>query len=227
MVSPYLDGASLADMKRLSGRWEGLTTNPSLMKKAGITDYREFAHAVLEVSGGLPVSFEVLASSVEETIRQAVEMSRWAPNVYVKIPVIFPEFPDGSFVGEVIHVLSGSGVKLNVTAVMTLAQVETALFSLIGRGHVISIFAGRIADAGVDPEPIVREAVAMTRGSQSILWASAREVFNVKQAARCGADIITLAPDLFEKMEGFGRDLTERSLETVRQFQRDAEGITL
>lgn len=223
-MSPYLDGAALADMKRLAGRWEGLTTNPSLMKKAGVSDYRSFARAVLDVAGGLPVSFEVLASEGDELIRQGREIAGWGPNVYVKVPVVTST---GAFQGEAIERLSATGARLNVTAIMTPLQVDLALVRLKGSGHILSVFAGRVADAGVDPEPLMREAAHMVAGRHSLLWASAREVFNIKQAERCGADVITLSPNLFAKMEGFGRDLATRSVETVREFQRDAEGIAL
>jgi transaldolase len=220
----YADGADLSAMRELSGKVEGWTTNPSLLKKSGIVDYREFAHAVAEFAGGLPVSYEVLAGDMEGMLREARDIAKWPGNVFVKIPVLTVS---GAFTGSVISRLTQEGVSVNVTAIMTLDQVNMVLASLQRPGSIISIFAGRIADTGVDPEPIVKQAVRAAKGEHSILWASVREVFNVVQASRCGADIITLTPELIKKMDGFGRDLTEYSIETVRQFARDAEDITL
>jgi transaldolase len=218
----YLDGADVLQMNRFEV--SGYTCNPSIMKKAGITDYRSFARGVLECSGGKPVSFEVLSSSLYDMAEDAKEIAGWGANVFVKVPVLTPT---GSFTGPILSHLSLAGIKLNVTAVMTIDQVHMALASLQSEGNIISIFAGRIADSGVDPEPMVREAVRLAEGKQKILWASVREAFNVMQAARCGADIITLSPEMIEKCAQFGRDLTQCSLETVRQFTKDAEGITL
>ncbi len=220
----YGDGADLKAMRALAGQVDGWTTNPSLMRKAGITDYEAFAREVLAYAGGKPVSFEVLASSMEGMGADALDIASWGENVFVKIPVVTPA---GDPTGPLIARLSLGGIKLNITAVMTEDQVQMALTSLQAPGSIVSIFAGRIADSGVDPEPLVKQAVRMAEGRARILWASVREPFNVIQAERCGADIITLTPEMLEKCSAFGRDLTACSVATVRQFTRDAEGITL
>lgn len=228
-IEIYADGADLKTMARLEPKVAGFTTNPSLMKKAGITDYRTFAREVLAIANGKPVSFEVLADDLEAMLRQAIELASWGENVYVKIPVMNSM---GETTGPVIGALVKNGVHVNVTAVMTLGQANAASACLnwgeANPDSIVSIFAGRIADAGQDPAPIVWEAarVAHYNGAR-VLWASARQVFSVIEAQRAGADIITLTPDLIEKTAMFGRDLNEYSLETVRQFKRDAEGITL
>jgi transaldolase len=220
----YADGADLAAMPGLVGSVDGWTTNPSLMRKAGVIDYRAFAMAALERSGGKPISFEVLAGDLEGMLRDARLISSWGENVFVKVPVLTPA---GEFTGAVLSQLTCEGIKVNVTAVMTEAQVRAVLASLMSSGNIISIFAGRIADTGVDPEPLFAEAVRQAAGRAQILWASVREPLNVVQATRAGADIITLPPAMLTKCEQFGRDLTEYSMETVRQFTKDAEGITL
>lgn len=220
----YGDGANLLAMRTLADKVEGWTTNPSLMRQAGITDYEAFAREVLACAGGKPVSFEVLASSMEGMGADALDIAGWGENVFVKIPVVTPA---GAFTGPLISRLSLGGVKLNITAVMTEDQVHMALASLQSPGSIVSIFAGRVADSGVDPEPLIRQAVRMAEGRAQILWASVREPFNVIQAERCGADIITLTPEMLQKTRHFGRDLTACSIETVRQFTNDAEGITL
>jgi transaldolase len=223
-VQIFADTSDHRLLRSLIHRVDGVTSNPSIMKKDGITDYRAFAEGVLGCAGGKPVSFEVLASSMEGMAADAMDIASWGENVFVKIPVVTPA---GSFTGPILGRLSLAGVKLNVTAVMTEDQVHMALASLQTNGHIISIFAGRIADSGVDPEPIVRQAMRMAAGRAHILWASVREPFNVIQAERCGADIITLTPAMLEKLSQFGRDLTACSIETVKQFTKDAEGITL
>jgi transaldolase len=224
VMKSYLDAADLESIAGFIRRCDGVTTNPSILKRAGVTDYRAFGSSVLACAGGKPVSFEVLASDLDGMADDARAIAGWGGNVFVKVPVLTPT---GSFTGPILSNLSLSGIKLNVTAVMTIDQVHMALASLQSEGNIISIFAGRIADSGVDPELVVREAVRLADGRQMILWASVREPFNFIQADRCGADIITLTPELIKKMGGFGRDLTQCSLETVRQFTKDAEGITL
>lgn len=223
MVEIFADGADLESIRRLAGheRVTGFTTNPSLMRKAGISNYRDFAREVLDAAAGKPVSFEVFADDQEGMERQAREIASWG-NVFVKIPVTNSK---GEFTSPLITRLSGEGLRLNITAVMTDEQVQKCTVSLMAAGSIISIFAGRIADAGIDPEPIVRAAAQQTKAT--VLWASARELFNVKQAERCGAGIITLSPELIEKLPLFGKDLTKYSLETVQQFKRDAEGFTI
>jgi transaldolase len=221
----YLDGADVRQMGLLGlFNIDGFTTNPSLMRKSGVTDYPSFARSVLECACDKPVSFEVLASDMEGMAADAMEIASWGENVFVKIPVVTPS---GAFTGPILSRLSLAGVKLNVTAVMTEDQVHMAMASLQTTGHIISIFAGRIADSGVDPEPIITQAKDLAAGRALILWASVREAFNVIQAERSGADIITLTPEMLQKISLFGRDLTACSVETVKQFTKDAEGITL
>lgn len=221
----YGDGADLATMARLAvdDRIAGLTTNPSLMKQSGVTDYREFANSVLNIAHGKPVSFEVLADDLKEMERQAKVIASWGKwgNVYVKIPITNSE---GKSTAPVIAALSSLGIRVNVTAVFTTAQAA-AIKLLLSPLDIVSVFCGRIADSGVDPEDTMMAVRGQIRCK--LLWASTREVFNVKQAERCGCDIITLTPDLIAKMDGFGRDLNEYSLATVLQFKRDAEGVTL
>jgi transaldolase len=221
----YADGAGIAQMKAYAhdSRVCGFTTNPSLMRKAGISDYRVFAAAVLDAVAGKPVSFEVLTDDLDEMIVQAHEMSEWGENVYVKIPITTTHCITTA---PVIRRLSAEGVQLNVTAIMTAEQAAIAAVNMNGASGIISVFAGRIADAGVDPEPIITASVrnARSRGHR-VLWASARETFNVVQAERCGADIITLTPDLIAKLDLRGKDLEQFSLETVRQFHSDGKGI--
>lgn len=211
-------------MKRLVAKVAGFTTNPSLMRKAGITDYRQFADAVLGIAGDKPVSFEVLADDFAEMERQAREIASWGQNVQVKIPVMNTM---GNPAYDLIWRLARSGVKVNVTAIFTAQQARFAIDSLDGTG-IVSVFAGRIADTGSDPSRVMRSAKARCTGfATQLLWASAREVYNVVQAEEAGCDIITLSPDLIAKLDGFGRNLTEYSLETVRQFHRDAAGMAL
>lgn len=215
----YADGADLENIARLSDKVAGYTTNPSLLRKSGVKDYREFALRVLEVAQGKPVSFEVFADDLEEMVRQAKIISSWGPNVYVKIPITNSE---GESTIPVIRELRNSGIPQNVTAVFTVDQIRNLYLDPL---DIVSIFAGRIADTGIDPEETMINA--RKELGCKLLWASAREPFNVVQASRCGCDIITLAPEMIDKLSGFGRDLTEYSLETVKQFKRDAEGLTL
>ena len=226
MISIYCDGADLKQMVAYADdeRVEGFTTNPSLCRKAGVTDYREFCLRVLDVIGDKPVSFEVFADDFPTMERQAKEIASWGKNVYVKIPVTNTQ---GSPSYDLIWRLAHDGIKVNVTAVFTPMQCRLAVDALDGTG-ILSVFAGRIADTGSDPERVMRSAKAKIGSEDTLLlWASAREVYNVKQAEGCGCDVITLAPDLIGKLSGFGRSLADYSLETVRQFHRDAAGYTL
>jgi transaldolase len=224
MVSVYLDSGDVRQIARHIDKVDGVTTNPSLLRKAGVTNYREFAIAVLEIVNRKPVSFEVLADDFETMERQAKEIASWGENVYVKIPVTNTQ---GNPSYDLIWRLSRLGIKVNVTAILTPQQARIAADSLAGRG-ILSIFAGRIADTGVDPMRAIRSARAKIRADDKtlLLWASAREVYNVVQAEGW-CDIITLAPELVAKLDGFGRNLTDYSLETVKQFYRDAEGLAL
>ena len=223
-VKIFADGAdldailALAENRRISG----FTTNPTLMWKAGLTDYEDFARRLLERITKLPISFEVFADDPDEMRRQALMMSTWGDNVYVKIPV---STTVGEPMAPLVRELCESGVKVNVTALFTTAQVELITEAVRdGAPSYISVFAGRIADAGVDPVPIMRRAVdIMVAAPRSeLIWASPREVLNVVQANSVGCQIITLTQDLLKKLDGLGKDLEQFSLETVQMFRRDA-----
>ena len=222
-VAVYFDGASLTDMEEAMRRGvvEGFTTNPTLARKAGVRNYREFAQAALARVEELPISFEVLADDLTGIEAQAREISGWGDNVYVKIPICTT---DRVSTIPVIGSLSADGVKVNVTAVMTLSQVEAVMAALRpGVPAIVSIFAGRVADTGRDPCPMMQEAVALRGGRREIkvLWASPREVLNVYQADACGVDVIVLTPDLLAKLALRGKDLEEFSRETVEMFYED------
>jgi transaldolase len=222
----FADGAALAPMLELAGnpRVAGFTTNPTLMRKAGISDYRAFAHEVLAAIRDKPISFEVFADDWVEMKRQAREIATWGDNVYVKIPITNtkrePAIP-------LIRELTAAGVKLNVTAICTLDQVRDTARALAGGApSVVSVFAGRVADTGRDPVPLMREALALCRAADrqiELLWASPRELLNIVQAAEIGCDIITVTNDLLAKLPTLGKDLAQFSLETVQMFHRDAE----
>jgi transaldolase len=223
-VRIYADGADLESIVALAQRPEiaGFTTNPTLMRKSGVSDYESFARKVLDAITDRPVSFEVLADDADGMVRQARIVASWAPNVQVKIPVTDTR---GRSSVDVIETLTGEGVQVNVTALMTLAQVEQVTAALAGtRGGVVSVFAGRIADTGRDPVPIMAEALAITGAmpNVSLLWASPREILNVRQADDIGVDIITVTHDLLAKLGLFGRDLDDYSLDTVKMFVNDA-----
>jgi transaldolase len=223
-VKIFADGADLDSMKRLAQEQhiKGLTTNPTLMRQAGITDYADFAQQVLETITEKPISFEVFADEFGEMERQATLIGSWGANVYVKIPVTTT---DGSRCDRLIGSLSGAGVKLNVTALMTSAQVEWVLDALEpGVPAVISVFAGRIADTGRDPVPIMQECLRLMsdRPEVELIWASPRELLNIFQADAIGCHIITVTPDLLKKLGSVGKDLDVFSRETVQMFHRDA-----
>lgn len=221
----FADGADLESLIALvdDPRISGFTTNPTLMRKAGVTDYEAFARKVLDTITEHPISFEVFADEADEMLRQARLIASWGENVYVKIPVTNTK---GVSSAPVIRELSADGVHLNVTALMTVAQVEeVAAASAGGPGHIISVFAGRIADTGRDPIPIMKDSLAAIADDRALelLWASPREVLNVVQADETGVDIITVTHDLLAKLAGLGKDLDQFSLETVQMFHDDAQ----
>ncbi len=192
------------------------------MRQAGISDYEGFARKVLERITDRPISFEVFADDFDEMQRQARFIASWGPNVYVKIPITNTR---GTSTAEVVRALADEGVQLNVTALMTVRQVETAAGALAGGPEaIISVFAGRIADTGRDPLPIMREALALLAAypQLELLWASPRELLNVVQADEIGVHIITVTHDLLKKLSSLGRDLDDFSLDTVRMFHDDA-----
>jgi transaldolase len=224
-IKLFADGANLDDMlaARASGKVSGFTTNPTLMRKAGVKDYAAFAREVLAKIEDAPISFEVFSDDLPEMERQAREIATWGDNVYVKIPVTNTK---GTFTGPIISSLSRDGVKLNVTAIFTLEQVHEVVQALDpATPSVISVFAGRIANAGLDPMPIMRASVAIAAKlpKAEVLWASPREALNVLQAQECGCHIITMTPDLIKATSTFGKDLAEFSLETVQMFFDDAK----
>lgn len=225
-IKIYADGADRASMLELAtdGRIQGLTTNPSLMKKAGVNDYKAFCLDILSHIKEKPLSFEVFTDSLDEMARQALEIKTWGENVYVKIPIMNSE---GKSTVNLVKDLSQKGVKLNVTAIFTMQQVaETALAVKGGAPSIISIFAGRLADSGRDPMPLMIASSELCRSLDSkieLLWASTREVFNIVQAEQAGCHIITVPPDIVKKMTGFNREPYDLSLDTVKTFKADAE----
>jgi transaldolase len=227
----FADGADLDGILALAAdpRITGFTTNPTLMWKAGLTDYADFAQRLLERITRHPISFEVFADDAEEMRRQAKVIAGWGENVYVKIPVTTTA---GESMVPLVNELSESGVKVNVTALFTTAQVELVT-AAVGDGApaFLSVFAGRIADAGIDPLPIIARSVDIMVDAPraELIWASPREVLNVVQADSVGCHIITMTHDLLPKLDLLGKDLEQFSLETVRMFHRDAAaaGFTL
>jgi transaldolase len=223
-VKIFADGADLDSILALSAdtRIAGFTTNPTLMWKAGLTDYEEFAKRLLERITEHPISFEVFADDAPEMRRQALKIADWGENVYVKIPV---STTSGESMAPLVRELSESGVKVNVTALFTTAQVELITTAVKdGAPSYISVFAGRIADAGIDPVPIMARAVdIMVEAPRSeLIWASPREILNVVQADEIGCHVITVTHDLLKKLDLLGKDLLQYSLETVQMFHRDA-----
>ena len=223
-VKVFADGADLEKIRELAADplIQGFTTNPTLMRKAGVTDYEAFAREALEIVGDRPISFEVFTDDFAEMAREARILAALGDSVYVKIPVT-DTF--GNSAADLVSGLSGEGIKLNVTGLFTQEQVETISDALAdGVPACISLFAGRIADAGVDPVPAVEQAVAAIadRPGQELIWASPREVLNIVQADRAGCHIITVTHDLLAKLNLIGKDLAEFSLDTVRMFHRDA-----
>lgn len=223
-VKIFADGADIEDFRGLSKLdfIEGFTTNPTLMKKAGVTDYLAFIEELLPFTGGRPVSFEVISDEFDKMERQALALSSFGDNVYVKIPVTDTR---GNSSCPLIKSLTAEGVKLNVTALMSVDQVKEVMPCLAPGVHVIiSIFAGRIADTGIDPVPVMKQASELLSESPCVdlLWASPRELLNVFQAEEAGCDIITVLPEIIAKFHRIGQDLGELSLETVKMFVDDA-----
>jgi len=230
-VKIFADGADRAGMLDMARRpfISGLTTNPTLMRKAGVSDYRAFAKDLLSVIRDKPVSFEVFCDDFVEMERQAREIAGWGNNVYVKIPVTNCQ-GEGSY--ALVRRLAQAGVKQNVTALTTLSQVRDVSAALGDAAQsYISVFAGRVADTGRDPVPIMAAAVEVMRPfpNQQLIWASPRELLNIFQADTIGCHVITVTNDLLKKLELVGKDLAEYSLETVKMFYHDAKaaGYTL
>lgn len=224
-ISIYADGADVADMvaARDNGLVTGFTTNPTLMKKSGITDYQAFARQALDAVGGMPISFEVFADEFDEMERQATLIATWGEMVFVKIPITNTK---GQSSIPLIRRLSATAVKLNVTAILTLDQVREVVDALDpATPAIVSVFAGRIADTGVDPVPLMREAASIcaAKPKAELLWASPRELLNIFQADEVGCHIITVTSDILKKYSTMvGKPLDELSLDTVKMFYNDA-----
>ncbi len=223
-VKIFADGADLDGIRELAGNplIKGFTTNPTLMRKAGVADYQAFAREVLGIVGGRPVSFEVFADDFETMERQAMKIATWGGNVTVKIPVTNTR---RQFAGPLIARLSAAGVHVNVTAVLTLDQVRGIADALAPTTPaVVSVFAGRIADTGRDPVPVMQDALKILKAKPKaeLLWASPREILNVFQADAIGCHIITVTRDVLAKLKLIGKDLDAYSLETVKMFHDDA-----
>jgi transaldolase len=223
-IKVFADGADIDDIKRAvtDPLIAGFTTNPTLMRKAGVLDYVAFARSAVEVVDGRPISFEVFADEPIEMERQARQIASWGPNVYVKVPVTTC---DGTSTAPLVRSLAGDGVQLNVTALMTPAQVAQVAEALdVATPAIVSVFAGRIADTGRDPIPLMEESLAILGSlpNAELLWASPREVLNILQADAIGCHIVTVTQDLLDKLGNVGKSLDQFSLETVEMFFRDA-----
>lgn len=222
-IKIFADGADLESIRRAAAnpRVKGFTTNPALMRAAGVADYKAFALKVLELVPDRPVSFEVLGDDFATMHNEACEIASWAPNVYVKLPVLNTK---GTFSGHLITALSKAGIKLNVTAVMTPDQVAMIAGALDeNTPAIVSVFAGRIADTGRDPIPPMRESLRLlsARPKAELLWASSRELLNIFQADALGCHIITVTGDVLKKLALVGKDLDAYSRETVAAFHSD------
>ncbi len=223
-IALYADGADVREMAaaRDHGLVQGFTTNPTLMRKSGISDYESFAREALSATSGLPISFEVFADEFDDMERQARLIATWGDSVFVKIPITNTR---GESSIPLIRRLSAAGVKLNITAILTLDQVRDVVEALDPDiPAVVSVFAGRIADTGRDPVPLMREAAEIleAKPKAQLLWASPRELLNVIQADECGCHIITVTSDILKKLSMVGKPLEELSLDTVKMFYNDA-----
>ena len=230
-IKLYADGADLQGVREMSRKpWiRGFTTNPTLMRRAGVANYRAFAIDVLRAVSDRPVSFEVFSDEFAEMAAQAREIATWGPNVFVKIPVTNTR---GESSADVVRDLTSHGVKVNVTAVLSLDQVRDAVSALRdGSPGYVSVFAGRVADTGRDPVPLMAAAIELCGLAPNVelIWASPRELFNIYQADAIGCHIITLTDDILKKLALVGKDLRAYSLETVQMFRNDAlrAGYTL
>ena len=224
-IKLYADGADLNGMieEYQKGIVSGFTTNPTLMKKAGVKSYEEFAKAALKAIPDLPISFEVFSDDLPGMEREARKIGNWGNNVYIKIPVTNTK---GESTAPLVKKLSHDGLKLNVTAILTVDQVKTVAKALSPTTpSIVSVFAGRIADTGTDPMPIMKESVKILKlnPKAELLWASTRELLNLIQAESCGCHIITITNDVLKKVPLVGKDLTQLSLETVQMFYSDAQ----
>ena len=221
----FCDSADIKTVKEFNKNSlvSGFTTNPSLMRKAGAKDYKNYSLKLLSVCKKKPISLEVFADKFDEMIRQAIMINSWGKNVYVKIPVVNSK---GLFSGAVINKLSNKGIKLNITAVYTVPQVRKILKNLNKKSKtIISIFAGRMSDVGKDPLPIIKKSVRLTKKLKKvdILWASTREAYNYTQAKNCACSIITMPPFIINKIGKFGASFQNLTLKTVKTFLKDSQ----
>lgn len=223
-IKLFADGADKAQIVKSQANplIRGFTTNPTLMRAAGVTDYETFAREILEIVRDRPISFEVFADDFCEMERQARKIAAWAENVFVKVPVTNTRRESSM---ELAGKLSHSGVKVNLTALLTLDQVRSSAAALAGGAPAfVSVFAGRIADTGLDPVPIMSAAaeIVSMHSNIELIWASPRELLNIFQANEAGCHIITVPDNILSKLESVGKDLTDFSLETVAMFHNDA-----
>ena len=220
----FCDSADFTTIKNFDNNSlvSGFTTNPSLMKLSGAKNYRNYSLKLLKVCKKKPISLEVFGDTFDQMLKQAVIINSWGKNIYVKIPVVNSK---GLFSGKVIKTLSQKGIKLNITAVYTVNQVKKILKSINKNSKtIISIFSGRMSDAGKDPIPIIKESVRLTKKMQKveILWASTREAYNYLQAKKCGCSIITMPSAIIQKISKFGKTYQELTLDTVKKFLKDS-----
>ena len=202
---------------------DGFTTNPSLMRKAGAKDYKNYSMEILKICKKKPISFEVFADNKKEMLKQAYKINKWGKNVYVKIPVVNSK---GLFMGSIIKELSDKGIKLNITAVYTFEQTQKIYKNLNKKTKsIISIFAGRMSDKGKDPVPIFKKSINLTKKNKNIeiLWASTREAYNYIQARQLKCDIITMPPKIIDQIQKFGRSFRLMTIDTVKGFLADSK----
>tara|TARA_B100002052_G_scaffold79314_1_gene72360 strand:- start:776 stop:1474 length:699 start_codon:yes stop_codon:yes gene_type:complete len=225
MTKIFCDIADIKLIKKFNKKKivKGFTTNPSLIRKAGAKDYKNYCLKIIKSCKNKPISLEVFADSNKEMEKQGLTISNWGKNVYVKIPIINSK---GIFTGKTIRKLNNNNVKLNITAVYSVAQVQKILRVINKKTRVIiSIFAGRAGDTGIDPIPVFKKSLKLTKKFRNveILWASVREPYNYTQAKNLGCQIITIPPKIIEKIEKFGKSLNQLSLETVKGFLIDSK----
>ena len=221
----FCDTADLETVKKFNTNplVSGFTTNPSLMRLAGAKDYKKYSLKLLNICKTKPISFEVFADTFDQMLEQANIINSWGGNIYVKIPVVNSK---GNFSGKVINILSKKGIKLNITAVYTVSQVSKIIKNINKDSKtIISIFSGRISDAGKDPIPIIKKSVYLTKKFKNIeeLWASTREAYNYLQAKNCGCSIITMPSAIIEKISKFGKTYQDLTLDTVKKFLKDSK----
>jgi len=226
-IKIFADGADIEAMREeyKKGYVSGFTTNPTLMKKAGVKDYESFAIEIAKEISDLPLSFEVFSDDLESMEKEARKIGSWGDNIYIKIPITNTK---GESTTGLIKKLSDESFKLNITAILTIEQVKDVVNALSPNvGAYVSVFAGRIADTGVDPISIMKETVEICRSKAGVesLWASTRELLNIFQAQDCGVDIITVTNDILKKLPMVGKDLVELSLETVQMFYNDGQSL--